>query len=169
VRFALRLENRDLTGLCILIWCSGEDVVSDLLLVAGVVALFACTACAVIGAVAAIASVGLGVYQAARGGPEDAALSVIGGLTFGIGAPAARLTRGVQEISRASRIVSPGDGLKPREWSRFNNHVNRPIQRAGQVWGGYEVAQGGSSAYERTKAAVTRNASKGGGRLWRAV
>ena len=41
----------DLTGRCVLIWCRGEDAVGVAVLVAGAVALFACTVCTVIAAI----------------------------------------------------------------------------------------------------------------------
>lgn len=133
------IGKNDLTGRCVLIWCSGEDVVNDLLLVAGVVALFACTVCVAVAATAAVVSVGLGVYQATQGRPAEAAVSIISGLTFGIGGSVGRLTGAVKRISQVSHLLPPQSGITARTGARFERLVNRPIQAASRVYGIFET------------------------------
>jgi len=136
----------DLTGRCILIWCDWTEAAGDVLALAGVVTMFVCAVCA---AVVAVASIGLGVYKMATG-RDGGEWDIAGGLAFGVGAAVARVGGAIARTSVAEmrmptstweRLAASGAlRRQPRDASRFDRGVVRPVQAGANTFGVVQTA-----------------------------
>lgn len=158
----------DLSGRCWLIWCSWEDGVNDLLLVAGIVTLFTCPVCA---AVVAVASVGMGIYKTATGRPQEGVWDILGGATFGVGAAATRLgAAAVRFASMSNKFESAGVKVSARWGATFERKGTARIVAGTDALGIGLTGKSAVDAGNRISGIQSRpRGGGGGGPIWRVM